>query len=122
MSARAHDTPPRRASAASPREAASRPSLEPGRSPFVRGALAGCFFLSGATSLLLEVVWVKQSSYLLGGTLYAVATVVAAFMGGLCLGSAAAGRRGGTVRRPLAAYAGLQLLLGVCGIGSIPVF
>src|SRR5436309_11852871 len=121
MSARAHHTP-RRAGAASPREAGARPAPETGPAPVVPRALAGCFFLSGATSLLLEVVWVKQSSYLLGGTLYAVATVVAAFMGGLCLGSAAAGRRGGTVRRPLAAYAGLQLLIGVCGIGSIPVF
>src|SRR2546427_13230626 len=108
MSAKTHDTP-RRTSAALPRKAAARPSPDPRPAPPVPGALAGCFFLSGATSLLLEVVWVKQSSYLFGGTLYAVATVVAAFMGGLCLGSAAARRWGGVVRRRLAAYAVLQL-------------
>ena len=45
--------------------------------------LGTCFFLSGATSLVLEVAWSKELSYILGNTLYAVATVVAAFMAGL---------------------------------------
>ncbi|UCF81127.1 MAG: hypothetical protein JSV08_01510, partial [Acidobacteriota bacterium] len=55
-----------------------------------RFVLGVCFFLSGATSLALEVAWAKELSYILGNTLYAVATVVAAFMAGLGLGSALA--------------------------------
>ena len=49
------------------------------------GAL--CFFTSGAAGLLYEVVWSKQLSYLLGNSTHAVATVVAAFLGGLALGA-----------------------------------
>ena len=47
-----------------------------------------CFLCSGAAGLLYEVVWGKQLTYLLGGSLPAVATVVAAFLGGLALGAA----------------------------------
>ncbi len=50
------------------------------------------FFLSGATSLILQIVWTKELSYILGNSLYAVSTVVAAFMGGLALGSYAYAR------------------------------
>ena len=45
--------------------------------------LGFCFFISDATSLILQVAWSKELSYILGTTLYAVATVVAAFMAGL---------------------------------------
>ncbi len=63
--------------------------------------LATCFFLSGAVSLVLEVAWAKQLSYLLGNTLYGVATVVAAFMGGLAVGSGLTSRFGHRLLRPL---------------------
>jgi spermidine synthase len=46
-----------------------------------------CFFASGVAGLLYETVWSKQLSYLLGSSLEAVATVVAAFLGGLALGA-----------------------------------
>ena len=45
------------------------------------------FFLSGATSLVLEVAWSKVLSYLLGVDLYASATVVTAYMAGIGLGA-----------------------------------
>jgi len=45
------------------------------------------FFISGATSLSLEVAWSKQLSYLLGVDIYAATTVVTAFMFGLGLGA-----------------------------------
>jgi hypothetical protein len=54
---------------------------------------AACFFVSGAAGLLYEVVWSKQLSYLLGSSLHAVATVVAAFLGGLALGARLLGVR-----------------------------
>ncbi|UCF80245.1 MAG: fused MFS/spermidine synthase, partial [Acidobacteriota bacterium] len=89
------------------------------RNRFVLGV---CFFLSGATSLALEVAWAKELSYILGNTLYAVATVVAAFMAGLGLGSALAGRYAPRVLRPVLAYAGMEWVIAACGIFSIPVF
>jgi spermidine synthase len=84
--------------------------------------LGTCFFLSGATSLVLEVAWSKALTYILGNGLYAVATVVAAFMGGLALGSAIAGRVGPRIASPLRAYALLQFAIALCGAVSIPVF
>ena len=45
------------------------------------------FFLSGACGLIYEVVWTKLFVFAMGGTTYAISTVLAAFMGGLALGS-----------------------------------
>ena len=45
-----------------------------------------CFLLSGTAGLALEVVWSKYLSHLLGNSVHGVATVVAAFLGGLGVG------------------------------------
>ncbi len=87
-----------------------------------RFALALLFFLSGAASLMLQVGWSKELSYLLGSTLYAVATVVAAFMGGLGLGSLLAAHLGTRFKNPIQAYATMEFGIAVCGLTSIPLF
>lgn len=80
-----------------------------------------CFFASGAAGLLYEVVWSKQLSYLLGNSLHAVATVVAAFLCGLALGARFLGvplaRRGNGARM----YALLEFGVAVLGVISLPV-
>ena len=43
-----------------------------------RVLLALCFFLSGATSLVLEVAWAKQLTYVLGNSIHATSTVAPA--------------------------------------------
>jgi spermidine synthase len=86
-----------------------------------RRALALAFFVSGATSLVLEVAWTKQLGYVLGNTLHAVSTVVAAYLAGLALGAHLGGRRLRGLARPLPVYAGIQLAIGLCGAASIPV-
>ncbi|MEK7865462.1 MAG: spermine synthase, partial [Planctomycetota bacterium] len=45
------------------------------------------FLLSGACGLVYEVVWTRLFSLSLGAASYSVATVLAAYMGGLALGS-----------------------------------
>ncbi|MCP4690437.1 MAG: hypothetical protein GY859_20450, partial [Desulfobacterales bacterium] len=84
--------------------------------------LLTCFFLSGATSLSLEVSWSKELSYLLGVDIYAAATVVTAFMAGLGLGAVLAARLYKRARASIKTYALLQLVIGVCGVISIPLF
>jgi len=74
------------------------------------------FFLSGASSLVLEVAWVRQFSLVLGNTVLSATAVLTAFMGGLALGSFLAGRAAARVRRPLRAYG---LLEG--GVGAYAV-
>ena len=87
-----------------------------------RWILGACFVVSGATSLVLQVAWSKELSYILGSTLYGSATVVAAFMGGLGIGSALAGRFAERLTRPVRSYAFIQFGIAACGAISIPVF
>src|SRR5207244_11374660 len=45
------------------------------------------FFLSGATGLVYEVIWVRLTGLVFGNTSHAISTVLGAFMAGLALGS-----------------------------------
>src|SRR5688572_15756661 len=65
--------------------------------------------MSGATGLIYEVLWVRMLGLVFGATTLAVSTVLAAFMGGLALGSALAGRVGARVVRPVRAYGLLEI-------------
>lgn len=78
-------------------------------SPNTFKLVAACFFLSGATGLIYEVLWARMLGLVFGATTLAVSTVLAAFMGGLALGSALAGRRGAAVKRPVRAYGILEI-------------
>jgi len=59
-------------------------------------------FLSGAAALVYESLWMRSFGLVFGSTTGAVALVLAVFMGGLALGSAAAARR--PAAHPLAVY------------------
>jgi len=50
-----------------------------------------CFFVSGAAGLVYEIVWTRMLGLVFGHTIFAVTTVLAAFMAGLALGAAAGG-------------------------------
>jgi|GEM_PF-449545 len=50
------------------------------------------FFLSGATALIYEVVWMRLLSFVFGNTTYAVSVVLAVFLGGLAVGAYLFGR------------------------------
>ena len=83
-----------------------------------RALVPVCFFLSGAAGLALEVVWSKYLSLLLGNSVHGIATVVAAFLGGLGLGAALAGRRAAKLRNPLYGYAMLEGVVGILALAS----
>ena len=69
--------------------------------------------LTGASGLILETVWVRAFGLILGNSLEAVSLVVGSFLAGLGLGAWLASRNADRVRRPLRAFALLEL--GVCG-------
>jgi spermidine synthase len=71
------------------------------------------FFLSGATGLVYEVVWVRLTGLVFGNTSHAIAVVLSAFMAGLALGSWALGRKADSVARPLRLYGMLEIGIGV---------
>ncbi len=77
-------------------------------------ALAACLlFASGACALVYEVAWARQLGVHLGRTAVAQATVVATFMAGLGLGYLLVARRADAVRRPLALYGVLELVIAL---------
>src|SRR3989454_4317424 len=91
--------------------ASGRRSLQQPRSPF--GVLLLCFFLSGATAVVYEVVWLRMLGLVLGHTVYAITTVLAAFMAGLGLGSVLFGRRAARFPDPIRAYGVIEIGIGI---------
>jgi spermidine synthase len=89
-------------------------------SPFI----LACFFLSGLAGLIYEVLWVRMIDKVIGSAPFAVATVLAVFMGGLSLGSYLAGRRIDRIlekRKLLSLYGKLEVAIGLYGL-MLPIF
>jgi spermidine synthase len=78
--------------------------------------LLACFFLSGFAALLYQTAWTRELSFVFGTSELAVAAVLAAYMGGLALGAAAAARAAPRLRRPVLAYGALELAIAVCAL------
>lgn len=86
--------------------------------PLLLRRLALAFFLSGCSGLIFQTVWVRMLTRYLGATTPATATVLGVFMGGLAVGSWAAGKLADRLLRPLHVYAYLEMLVGVLGVGA----
>jgi spermidine synthase len=72
------------------------------------------FLLSGATSLVYEVIWLRQLILIFGSTQFATSTILSTFMAGLALGAFVAGRWLGRTRmRPLRIYGLLEIGIGL---------
>jgi spermidine synthase len=74
------------------------------------------FFGSGACALVYEVVWIRLLSLTLSVTVYALATVLCAFMAGLGLGAAIAARFVDRIKRPLLAFGVAELVIAASGL------
>src|SRR5690606_13524300 len=70
------------------------------------------YFVSGATGLAYQVLWVRELKLVFGASTIAVSTVLAAFMGGLALGGFAVARFADRLPRPLRAYGLLEIGVG----------
>ena len=71
------------------------------------------YFLSGASSLIAEVIWVRLLKLTLGNTVYASSIVVSVFLGGLALGALLIGKRVDRSPSPLRLYMILELSVAV---------
>ena len=69
----------------------------------------GLFFFSGACTLTYEIVWARMLVPVFGTGVYAVSTVLTAFMAGLALGAFYFGRVADRYRNSLRLYAILEL-------------
>jgi spermidine synthase len=80
-------------------------------------ALLVLFFFSGVSGLVFEVVWIRLLTTVLGNTVFAVSTVLTAFMAGLALGSYLGGRRIDRGQDPLLTYGCLEIGVGLTALG-----
>jgi spermidine synthase len=83
-----------------------------------RAPLYLAFAASGAAALIYETTWTRLLTLFMGHTVAAAATVLAAFMGGLAIGAAVAGRMASRMERPdaLRAYAATEVVIGVFAV------
>jgi len=77
------------------------------------------FFFSGAAALAYEIVWIRLLSLTLSITVYALTTVLCAFMAGLAIGSAISARIADRVERPMSGFGLIEIGIGLCGV-AIP--
>jgi spermidine synthase len=92
------------------------------RRPGLSRLLYLIFFLSGASGLIYQVIWVREFGNVFGNTIHSASLVIAVFMGGLGVGSYVAGRWADRryVDRPgslLTAYGWVEL--GIAGLGLL---
>ena len=78
--------------------------------------VAVCFVLSGFAALLYQTAWMRQLSTVFGTSELAVATVLAAYMGGLAFGAALAARFIDRISRPVLFYGVLEAAIAVSAI------
>ncbi|MCP4446247.1 MAG: hypothetical protein GY811_13020 [Myxococcales bacterium] len=88
------------------------------------------FTLSGATSLILQVVWVRRLIGVFGASSLAIATVLATFMAGLAIGSWLGGRWAdklvrskapAPINNPFFYYGVAEVLVGIAALIILPL-
>ena len=77
------------------------------------------FFFSGFSALIYQLLWMRHLGFIFGNTVFASATVLTAFMGGLGLGAHFFGRFGERLKNPLRCFAWLEWGIAVYAL-SIP--
>jgi len=92
------------------------PAAEP-RSQSWPHPILPIMMLSGCNAFLLEVLWTRMLGHVLGGTVYAFATMLASFLTGIALGGLLAGRFASSRERAAFAFVIAQLGIGVCSAG-----
>ncbi len=81
--------------------------------PVVRKAVLPLFLVSGAAGLVYEITWTRAFGVVFGNTVFAVSTVLTAFMLGLAGGSWLFGKIADRNSRPLKLFALLEVGIGV---------
>ncbi len=75
--------------------------------------------ITGAASLVYELVWIRLLSLVLGSSNHAFELMLSAFIGGLALGGFWIRRRADTIANPLAALGVIQLLMGALALATL---
>jgi MFS family permease len=76
----------------------------------------GLIVISGASSLIFELLWIRALGLYFGTTVAAITTVVATYTAGLALGSVVFGRRADRSPSPLRLYSSIELSIGLVSV------
>ncbi len=91
--------------------------IKSGKYVIIIPSILPIFFLSGFAGGIYEVIWAKELVLILGGTAFAVSTVLSSYMAGLAIGSYWIGRYvDRTDRNPVVLFAFLELGIALCGL------
>lgn len=82
------------------------------RKSYIKEIALFCFFVSGISGLIYEVVWNRLLGLVFGNTVFATSTVLTAYMAGLALGSYISGKYADKIKRVLSAFAFLEIGIG----------
>jgi spermidine synthase len=82
-------------------------------------AFAVLFLISGCAGLIYEIVWEKVLELYFGVTMVAVTLIVAAYMGGMGIGSLVGGRIAGKLKSVLFLYGLVELGIATFGLASL---
>jgi len=74
------------------------------------------FVLSGFSGLIYQSIWTQYLGLFLGHSSYAQSLVLILFMGGMAVGAWLVSRWSSRVRRPLLAYAVIEVAIGLLGL------
>lgn len=88
-------------------------------SPYFFMLVLSCFFVSGLTGLIYQILWTRMIVKVIGSAPFAISIVLTVFMGGLGLGSFLAGRSVDGMKRPLSLvrlYGLLEITIGLYGL------
>jgi spermidine synthase len=86
------------------KDAAARKFGGPRRWPIQYLTIYACFFLSGATAMVFEILWCRRFVTIFGNSSYAVSIVLCAFMAGLGLGGLIGGKLADRLARRMLAF------------------
>ena len=78
--------------------------------------------ISGFCALAYEVLWTRIMVFFLGSTTYAFATMLAAFLFGIALGSMVLARWVDRIKQPVAIFGIIQLGIGLFALTLMPAF
>src|SRR3954462_12392773 len=82
-------------------------------------ALLLLFVCSGCAALIYEIVWFQLLQLTIGSSSVSLAMLLGAYMGGMCLGSAALPRMISVQHHPLRVYAWIELGIGAFGLVAL---
>ncbi len=80
------------------------------------------FFLSGLSALVYQLLWMRHLGFIFGNTVYATATVLFAFMGGLAIGSHLFGRFAERLKQPVRWFAVLEWIIAAYALALPLIF